>query len=223
MDRADDQALFEERRQRAREVVEELKKLFPGARIALTYGDPWQLLVAVMLSAQCTDKKVNQVTVELFRKYPALEDYLKADPTEFEQDIRPTGFYRNKAKNILGAARIIKQEHGGVVPDTMEELVALPGVARKTANIVLGNAFGKVEGIAVDTHVRRLAVKLDLTDNRDPDKIERDLMRLIPHEEWFATTYRLIDYGRNICPARRHDCASHPLTRIYPPAAERWP
>lgn len=212
-----------ERRKRAGKVLAELKKLFPEAKIALNFSSHWELLVAVVLSAQCTDKKVNEVTEVLFRKYPALEDYLDADAREFERDIKPTGFYRNKAKNILASARIVREKHGGKIPKTMDELLALPGVARKTANIVLGNAHGIVEGIAVDTHVRRLSRKLGLTDNRDPDKIERDLMALLPKEEWFDFTYRLIEYGRKICPARKHECTNHPLTRIYPAASGIWP
>ena len=218
-----DPEVLRERRERAGKINAELSRLFPDAAIALRYEDPWQLLVAVILSAQCTDKKVNEVTSELFAKYRTFDDYVRADPGEFEQDIRQTGFYRQKAKNILKTARIIQERHDGEVPETMEELTALPGVARKTANIVLGNAFGKVEGIAVDTHVRRLAIKLRLTDNKDPNKIERDLMRLLPEEEWLDFTYRIIEYGRQICPARKHDCTGHPLTKIYPPAAETWP
>jgi endonuclease-3 len=214
---------YEERCERAAAVSKKLEELFPDAHIALQYRDNWQLLVAVILSAQCTDKKVNEVTARLFNKYPALDDYLRADQAGFEQDIKPTGFYRNKAKNILASARMIYEEHGGRVPDTMEELIRLPGVARKTANIVLGNAFGKIEGIAVDTHVRRFALKLDLTDHKKPDKIEQDLMQLFPRDQWFEITYRLIDYGRNICPARKHDCTGHPLTLLYPHAADQWP
>lgn len=200
-----------------------LKKLFPHAKIALKYGSHWELLVAVELSAQCTDKKVNEVTARLFKKYPKFKDYLNARPAEFEQDIRQTGFYRNKAKNILAAARMVEREYGGKVPDSMEELLKIPGVARKTANVILGNAFGRVEGIAVDTHVRRFALKFDLTDSRDPKKIERDLMEFLPKKDWFAWTYRIIDYGRQVCPARKHECGHHPLTRIYPPAARTWP
>ena len=209
--------------ERARRVHRTLKELFPEAKIALQYGNPWELLVAVVLSAQCTDRKVNEVTRELFRKYRFVEDYAAADPAGFERDIHATGFFRSKAKHVLAAARLVQEEFGGQVPRTMEELTRLPGVARKTANIVLGNAFGVVEGIAVDTHVRRLALKLGLTDHQDPVKIERDLMELLPREEWLEFTYRLIEYGRQVCPARKHDCRDHPLSRIWPPAAERWP
>ena len=212
-----------ERKQRAGQVVAVLKELFPEAKIALQYKAHWEMLVAVILSAQCTDKKVNEVTATLFKKYPTLDHYVNADPTEFEKDIKPTGFYRNKTKNILAASKIIKEKYNGVIPNTMEALLSLPGVARKTANIVLSNAYGIVEGIAVDTHVKRLSIKLDLTDNTNPDKIEQDLMQILPKEEWFALTYRLIEYGRQICPARKHPCENHPLSKIYPPAATIWP
>lgn len=212
-----------ERQGRAKKIVAALKKLFPNAKCVLRFGNNWELMVAVQLSAQCTDKKVNEVTAVLFKKYRTLEDYARARPAEFEQDIRPTGFYRNKTKNILAAAKMIKEKSGGKIPKTMAELLALPGVARKTANIVLGNAYGVVEGIAVDTHVKRLAQKLGLTDQSDPEKIERDLMTLLPKKEWFDFTYRLIEYGRQICPARKHDCREHPLTLLYPSAADTWP
>lgn len=188
-----------------------LKKLFPKTGMALRYGNNWELLVAVVLSAQCTDKKVNEVTEKLFTKYRTLDAYARADRKEFENDIRPTGFYRNKAKNILAAARMVKERFGGKIPRTMEEMIAIPGVARKTANVVLGNAYGIVEGIAVDTHVRRLARLHGLTDHSDPVKIERDLMEIVPKKEWFLLTYRFIDYGRAYCPARAHDHARCPL------------
>ena len=196
---------LKERRKRAARILSELKKEIPHARIALKYSNNWELLVAVILSAQCTDKKVNEVTEILFKKYKKLEDYIKAEPRIFEQDIRPTGFFRNKAKNILASAKIIKEKFRGKVPSKMKDLLALPGVARKTANIVLGNAYGIVEGIAVDTHVRRLTRELGLTSENNPEKIEKDLMQIIPRSEWFIFTYRLIDYGRNFCPARGKD------------------
>jgi endonuclease-3 len=223
MAQASTEGTLRERKERARNVARRLEELFPDACIALSYGNHWELLVAVILSAQCTDRKVNEVTRALFAKYGSLDDYVQADPAEFEQDIRSTGFYRNKARNVLQAARMVRERFGGEVPRTMEELTSLPGVARKTANIVLGNAFGIVEGIAVDTHVGRLARKLGLTGEKDPRKIERDLMQLLPREQWFAFTYRLIEYGRRICPARRHDCREHPLSILYPPAADCWP
>lgn len=193
------------RREKAGRIITALKKLFPHTKIALNYSNNWELLVAVILSAQCTDKKVNEVTNMLFKKYKTLDDYVKANVREFEKDIRSTGFYRAKAKNILATAKIIKEQYGEKIPKTMAELLTLPGVARKTANIVLGNAYGIIEGIAVDTHVRRLSRLLCLTDETNPDKIERDLMQIIPKDEWFSFTYRLIDFGRTHCPARVHD------------------
>ncbi len=212
-----------ERKERVRKMFPILKKLFPHAGIVLRFGNNWELLVAVILSAQCTDKKVNEVTEKLFKKYRTLDDYVRANPAEFEQDIKSTGFYRNKAKNILATATRLREDFGGKVPRTMEELLTLPGVARKTANVVLGNAFGVVEGIAVDTHVRRLAIKFDFSDYTDPVKIERDLMEIVPRKDWFAVTYLFIEYGRNVCPSRRHACATHPLSKLYPAAARRFP
>ncbi|NIT04073.1 endonuclease III [Candidatus Saccharibacteria bacterium] len=214
---------LEERKKRALAINDRLKELYPNARIALKYRNNFELLIAVVLSAQCTDKKINEVTSTLFKKYKTLEDYVKANQKEFEQDIKPTGFYKNKAKNILASAKLIKEKHQGKVPDTMEELLKLPGVARKTANIILGNAYGKVEGIAVDTHVRRFALKFDLTDSSDPKKIEQDLMKLLPRKDWFDFTYRIIQYGREVCPARMHECDDHSLTKLYPKAARIWP
>ncbi|MDP2640921.1 MAG: endonuclease III [Candidatus Yanofskybacteria bacterium] len=211
------------RKSRAEAIIRTLRKLFPDAKIALRSANNWELLVAVILSAQCTDKKVNEVTKRLFQKYPTLEDYLKADPKEFEQDIRETGFYRAKTKNILASAQIVKERYEGKIPNTMRDMLSLPGVARKTANVVLGNAYGVVEGIAVDTHVKRFAQKFNLSDSSDPVKIERDLMEIIPKKDWFFITYGLIDYGRNICPGRKHECADHPLTKLYAPAADIWP
>lgn len=202
------------KRQRARRALQALKKLFPQMKPFLHFSNPWELLVAVMLSARCTDKKVNEVTEKLFRKYRKLDDYLRANPKEFEQEIKPTGFYKEKAGRILAAARIIKSRFNGQVPRAMEALLQLPGVGRKTANIVLGAGYGIVEGIAVDTHVRRLARLLGLTDENDPDKIEQDLMKLIPKSEWMEFSYRLIEYGRQYCPARSHDHSNCPLSRI---------
>jgi endonuclease-3 len=205
---------LEQKIERAKIVSKELKRLFPKAKIALNYSNPWELLVAVILSAQCTDKMVNIVTEKLFKKYPNFEDYLKASQAEFEQDIRSTGFYHNKAKNILAAAQLIKQRHQGRVPDTMEQLLELPGVARKTANIVLESAFGVVVGIPVDTHVKRLAGILELSDEHDPVKIEQDLMEIFPRKEWDKISYELIEYGRKYCPAKKHDHANCPLTKV---------
>lgn len=198
-------------KEHARKMLKELKKLLPDAGMILKYKSHWELLVAVILSAQCTDKKVNEVTRVLFRKYKGLDAYMNASLREFEKDIKPTGFYRMKAKNILSAAKYIKKVHGGKIPKTMEEMVKIPGVGRKTANVVLGNAYGIVEGIAVDTHVFRLARKLGLSDGNTPGKVERDLMELFPKKEWFPLTYYLIEYGRRYCPARKHDHEKCPV------------
>jgi len=212
------------RKERAKKIIKKLRELFPDAKIVLKYSNAWELLVAVILSAQCTDKQVNIVTEKLFQKYKTLDDYVRATQEEFEQDVKSTGFYRNKAKNILASAKIVKERFGGKVPDTMEDLLTLPGVARKTANVVLGNAYGIVQGIAVDTHVMRLSQKLGLTDYKDPVKIERDLMGLLPQKDWFFFTYGIIEYGRHVCVARKHkDCETHALSKIYPPAANLWP
>lgn len=205
---------LKKKKDKAAKIIRALKKLFPRAKIALKYSTNWELLVAVMLSAQCADKKVNEVTAELFKKYRALDDYVRALPEEFEKDIRPTGFFRAKTKHILATAKIIKERYNGNAPNTMEALLTLPGVARKTANIVLGNAYGIVEGIAVDTHVKRLSRLLGLTDETDPNKIEKDLMALLPKNEWLNFTYRFIEYGRTYCPARPHAHENCPLTKI---------
>ena len=190
------------------------KRLFPEAKCALDFSNHWQLMVAVQLSAQCTDKMVNRVTPALFKKYKKLEDYVKADPREFEQDIFKTGFYRNKTKNILAAAKMVKEKFHGKIPDTMAEILQIPGVARKTANVVLGNIYKVAEGIAVDTHVGRLARVLGLSEEMNPNKVERDLMQIIPKKDWFYATYLLIDYGRKYCPSRKHDHEHCPLAKI---------
>lgn len=213
---------FAERRARILRLNRKLKKLFPKATIALQYSNDWELLVAVELSAQCTDKMVNKVTGGLFKKYRTLKDYMNADPKKFEQDIRSCGYYRNKTKNILGAAKLLMEKFGGKIPKTMHEILSIPGVARKTANVVLGNAHKVYQGLAVDTHVRRFAVRFDLSDYKDPVRIERDLMLLLPKKEWFNFTYRVIDYGRTIAPARSYDISKDPLLRIYPLAANRF-
>ncbi|MBI3981148.1 endonuclease III [Candidatus Microgenomates bacterium] len=199
-------------------ILEILKKYYPHAKIVLNFKNDWELLVAVILSAQCTDKKVNEVTAKLWQKYKTLDDYVKAEATEFEKDIHSTGFYHAKAKNILATAKLIKEKFGGKVPKTMEELVSLSGVARKTANVVLGNAFNIVVGIAVDTHVSRVSQRLGLTKNTDPVKIEKDLMSLLPKEEWFSFTYRIIDFGREICVAKGPFCSKCPLNELCPSA-----
>jgi endonuclease III len=208
---------------RARAMNRILRKLFPDTRIELTHGSTWELLVAVQLSAQCTDARVNQVTPALFKKYRTIRAYARAPQEEMERLIFSTGFYRNKARNIRAAAQRILDIYGGRVPERMSELLTLPGVARKTANVVLSNAFGRHEGIAVDTHVRRFALRFDLTDFTDPVRIERDLMELMPQRDWWGFNHRLVLYGRHVCPARKHDCDVHPLTPIYPKAAKIWP
>ena len=212
-----------ELKKRSLRIVKKLKELFPNAKIVLKYRNNWELLVSVILSAQCTDKKVNEVTKKLFPKYRILDDYIKASQAEFEQDIKPIGFYHAKTKNILGAAKMLKERFEGKIPKTMQEILKLPGVARKTANVVLGNAYGVVDGIAVDTHVMRFAQKLELTIYKDPVKIERDLMGLVLKKDWFFLTYGLIEYGRHIFVRRKHECKDHPLTKIYPRAATIWP
>ncbi len=207
-------AEIKKRKAKAAKIIKALKKLFPKTKIALNYSNNWELFVAVVLSAQCTDKKVNEVTEKLFKKYRKLDDYVKAKPAEFEKDIRSTGFYRNKAKSVLGAAKELKARFGGKLPETMAEMLTLPGIGRKSANVILGNAYGVVEGIAVDTHVRRLSRKFGLTSHNDPVKIERDLMEIVPKKEWFNFTYLLIDYGRKYCPARPHDESKCPLSKL---------
>lgn len=193
-------------------MIRVLKKLFPDAHIALRYSNPWELLVAVMLSAQCTDKKVNEVTEKLFKKYQAIKNYTSAKQSDFQKDIYSTGFYKNKAKHILAAAKMIEKTYHGKIPDTMEELLKIPGVGRKTANVMLGAAFGKSEGIAVDTHLIRLSKKLGLTHATNPAIIERDLMRIVPRKEWITFSHMLIHYGRTYCPAKRHDHMHCPLS-----------
>ena len=202
----------------ANEILKLLKKEYPGAGCALVHGNPLELLISTILSAQCTDKRVNIVTKGLFKKYRKLDDYLKVSQKEFEKEIRSTGFYKNKAKNILGACKMIKEQFNCKVPDTMDALIQLPGVARKTANIVLSNAYGKLEGIAVDTHVRRLSGRLGLSKYDDPEKIEQDLMAIIPRAEWWNISNLLIWHGRQVCFARKPNCAGCVLNKICPSA-----
>jgi endonuclease-3 len=211
MRREESAAMKRDRVLRARSALNILKRLFPRVGMMLNYRTHWELLVAVQLSAQCTDKKVNEVTRVLFARYPRFSDYLSADPREFEELIHATGFFRVKTRNILAAARYLHEHHGGRIPKTMKEMLRIPGVARKTANVVLGNAHGVVEGIAVDTHVRRLSRLLGLTDESHPERIERDLMEIFPRDDWFLLTYYFIEYGRKYCPARPHDEARCPL------------
>lgn len=201
----------EKRKQRAEIIVRELKKLFPHKKTVLHYSTPWELLFAVMLSAQTTDKLVNSITEKLFIKYPSVESYAHATQAELEQDIHSVNFYRNKAKNIIATATILLDQYQGRVPDTMEALTSLPGVARKTANVILSTIYNKAEGVVVDTHVKRLSKLYGLTDEEDPVKIERDLMSLLPLSEWKEFSFRMIDYGRAYCPARPHDHEKCPL------------
>jgi len=203
---------------RALKVIELLEREHSDAKIALRYTNPLELLVATILSAQCTDERVNMVTKTLFKKYTKAEDYANADLKELEQDIKSTGFYRNKAKNIKKTNQLLVEKYHSKVPETMEELLELPGVARKTANIVLANAFGVVEGVAVDTHVRRLAQRLGLSGNDDPGKIEKDLMRIVPKDKWTRITDLLIFHGRRVCTAKRPNCAACVLNKICPSA-----
>ncbi len=206
------------RRERARQLISILEREYPNARIALNYSNPLELLVATMLSAQCTDERVNRVTKELFKKYRTAEDYANADLTELEAMIRPTGFYRAKARNLKEAARILVERFGSEVPKGMDELLELPGVARKTANIVLANAYGIVEGIAVDTHVRRLSRRLGLTKEEDQGAIERDLMGIVPKEHWNKITYLLMEHGRRVCKARKPACDACAVSKLCPSA-----
>jgi len=202
----------------ATEVIARLKAEYPDARTELNWSNPLELLVATILSAQTTDVRVNQVTQSLFAKYRTADDYADAPPDELAEDIRPTGFYRNKARSLRGMARALVQEHGGEVPRTMQKLVALPGVGRKTANVVLGNAFGTNEGVVVDTHVRRVSNRLGLTENQDPVKIEQDLMKVVPEEDWTIFSHLLIFHGRRVCKARKPDCPNCVLNDICPSA-----
>ena len=205
-------------RVRVPEIIKVLRREFPESRTSLEFETPFQILVATILAAQCTDERVNKVTPGLFRKYPAAAAFASADREELENEIRSTGFFRNKAKSILGAAKKIVDGFGGRVPDTMAELLTLPGVARKTANIVLSGGYGKAEGIAVDTHVRRLAGRLGLSRESDPEKIERDLMRIVPREDWLDLNSMLVDHGRKTCRARKPDCAPCPIRHLCPSA-----
>jgi endonuclease-3 len=195
-----------------------LEEEYPQAKIALKYSNPVELLVATILSAQCTDERVNRVTETLFKKYRSAGDYAKADLSELELDIKPTGFFRNKAKNIKQTSQILVESFNSQVPKTMEELMQLPGVARKTANIVLQNGYGIIEGIAVDTHVRRLSKRLGLTENEDPSKIEQDLMEIIPKNKWMRITDLLIFLGRTVCVAKKPKCEVCVLNKICPSA-----
>jgi endonuclease-3 len=207
-----------EKKKRVRKLIRLLKKEYPEARCSLSYSNPLELLVATILSAQCTDERVNVVTAELFRKYRTWEDYAAAPAAELERDIHSTGFFRNKAKAIQGASRMIGEKHGGRVPDSMEELLKLPGVARKTANVVLGNAFGIASGVVVDTHVTRLSERLGLSAEKSAEKIERDLNGLVPEGDWIVFPHLLIAHGRKVCKARGPLCGECVLAKLCPSA-----
>jgi endonuclease-3 len=203
-------------KQRTLKIIRQLKHEYPEARCSLNFSGPLELLVATILSAQCTDERVNVVTADLFRKYRRAEDYYAVEQTELETDIRSTGFYRNKARAIQNACRVIAEKHGGRVPASLDELLELSGVARKTANVVLGNAFGITSGIVVDTHVARLSERLGLTLNHQPEKIERDLMELVPPRDWIDFSHLLIAHGRKVCQARKPLCGECVVEKLCP-------
>ena len=203
-----------ERRARVDRILRGLDEMYPNVTCALDHHDPWQLLVATILSAQCTDKRVNLVTPGLFAKYPTPRDFAAVRPEVLANDIRSTGFFNNKAKSIVGAAKKVVQEFGGKVPRTMEEMLTIPGAARKTANVVLGTAYGVAVGVVVDTHVQRVSRRLDLTKNTDPAKIEQDLMKAIPEERWILFSHQIIHHGRALCQARKPHCAECVLNPV---------
>ena len=203
-----------ERSRRVAEILQRLERMYPGATCALHHRDAWELLVATILSAQCTDKRVNEVTPGLFAKYPTPRDFAAARPEVLAQDIRSTGFFNNKSKSIVGAAQKVVNEFGGKVPQSMEEMLTIPGAARKTANVVLGTAYGIASGVVVDTHVQRIAGRLDLTKGTDPKKIEQDLMKIIPRDRWILFSHQIILHGRALCVARNPKCAQCLLNDI---------
>jgi len=208
--------------ERISEILKRLDQLYPDVTCALTHKDAWELLVATILSAQSTDVRVNMVTPELFKKYPTVRDLAKLEPQQLEADIRSTGFFRNKSKSVVGAARRVVNEFGGNVPDNMEDLLTLPGVARKTANVVLGTWFNKAEGLVVDTHVHRISRRLELTKNDDPKKIEQDLMSVIPRDKWILFSHQMIWHGRRLCFARSPKCVDCLLENICHAEDKTW-
>ncbi len=208
--------------ERVSEILKRLDQLYPDVTCALTHRNAWELVVATILSAQSTDVRVNMVTPELFRKYPTVQDFARLQPEQLEPEIRSTGFFRNKSKSVVGAARRIVDEFGGKVPETMEELLTLPGVARKTANVVLGTWFGKAEGVVVDTHVHRISRRLELTKNDDPKNIEQDLMKIIPREKWILFSHQVIWHGRKLCLARSPKCVNCALENICHAEDKTW-
>jgi endonuclease-3 len=203
-----------ERKARVDRILAELDNIFPKATCALTHKNPWQLLAATILSAQCTDERVNKVTPELFKKYPTIKAMANASQDEVATDIRSTGFFNNKARSLIGAAKKILADYKGQVPRNMEELLTVPGAARKTANVVLGTAYGIPVGVVVDTHVQRISQRLDLTKNNEPVKIEQDLMKAVPQDRWILFAHQIIHFGRQICIARKPRCASCPLDPV---------
>ncbi|HLK65680.1 MAG TPA: endonuclease III [Bryobacteraceae bacterium] len=203
-----------ERKARVAEILERLDQMYPGATCALLHHNPWELLVATILSAQCTDKRVNEVTPGLFAKYPTPADFAAVRPEVLANDIRSTGFFNNKAKSIVGAAKRVMAEFGGAVPKTIEDMLTIPGAARKTANVVLGTAYGIASGVVVDTHVQRISARLDLTKQTDPVKIEQDLMKIIPKEKWILFSHQVILHGRALCIARSPKCAECGLNSL---------
>jgi endonuclease-3 len=209
---------LEELKTRARKIISRLRKIFPNPKVALEHRDPLQLLVATILSAQCTDERVNQVTPSLFKKYRTARDYAGANVAEFEQEIRSTGFFRAKTKSIINCSKQLVEKHGGKVPQTMEELVQLPGIGRKTANCVLGAAYGIASGVVVDTHVKRLARRMGLSKDEDPEKIEQDLMGIVPKKDWIDFGNILIWHGRKTCQARKPNCPECSINDLCPSA-----
>ena len=212
-----------ERAARLQKIFHALDVMYPGVKVPLLHRNAWELLVATILSAQCTDKRVNEVTPDLFRKYPTMADFANANQAELAQDIRSTGFFNNKSKSLIGAARKIIADYGGKVPKTMPELLTVPGAARKTANVVLGGAYGIKEGIVVDTHVQRLSRRLDLSKHTDPPKIEQDLMKIVPRERWFTFPLQLIYHGRTLCFARNPKCSECKLDPVCYAKDKRLP
>ncbi len=212
-----------ERKLRAKKMNTVLLSLYPSASIELKYTTDFECFVAVLLSAQCTDVRVNMVTKKLFVKYKTVGDYARAKQLQMEQDIFSCGFYKNKAKNIIAAAKMVDKQFGGVLPKNLEAFILLPGAGRKTANVVLASLYGITSGVAVDTHIRRFAIRFDLSDYTDPKRIEKDFMEVVPKKYWWSFTHRLVHYGRHCCKAHKHDCTEHPLTLLYPKASTLWP
>ncbi|CAN5737478.1 endonuclease III [soil metagenome] len=213
----------EERKARAKKMLTYLKKTYPAPQTELNYETPFQLVVAVMMSAQCTDKKVNQLTETLYKKYRTVNDFAKANWETLSEEMKSITYFRTKSKHIIASAKMVRDDFGGVVPHTEDELVRLPGIAYKSAHVIMGELFSTWEGIPTDTHVRRFALRFDLTEKTELTKISKDLEKLIPKADWRYVNNGLVLYGRYVCPARPHECSEHPLTKVWPPAAFRWP